>query len=537
MKSIPISLSLLLLALRLPAQESVDVTSKITQATVYLQSAQITREAQVQIVKGNNILRFPGLENSIDPQSIQAAAPEIVLINSVKHEVNYQTDLPSSPEYRRLEDSLRLTADAITRASAANGVLEAEKTLLNQNLSIGSKEKGLSADNLQKMADFYRSRMTYLQEEQFKISLSQRELQKTQQRLTNQIGTLQGRRNQPSNDVIVQVKSDYARSITLLLRYVVSGARWQPSYDLRATELNKPVRLDYRAEVFQTTGNDWENVQLTLSTGNPNLGGTKPELSQWNLYPAYAITRTANAMRAPAYDKVATKEEEKGDAKAYESDESGLTLADYTTVTEGAVTAEFAINIPQRILSDGKGHQVFVQSTDLPAQFVHLAVPKLDPDAFLLAAVTGWEGLNLLPGEVNIFFEGTYVTRAALNPSATSDTLNLSLGRDPKVIITRQALKDKNTQRTIGTNKERTFAFEITVRNAKATPITLRLLDQVPVSQDASVIVKVEEISGAGHNESTGELTWNLSLQPGETKKVQLVYAVKYPKSKVINGI
>lgn len=533
MKNIPISLGLLLLALRLPAQEPVDTKSQITQVTVFLQSAQITREAQVQIAKGDNILRFPGLEASIDPQSIQAAAPEIVLINSVKHEVNYQSVLPSSPEYRRLEDSIRLTNDALTRIASANGVLEAEKNLLNQNLVIGSQEKGLTTDNLQKMADFYRTRMAYLHEELFKNSITTRELQKTQQRLNSQLGTLNGRRSQPSNDIVLHLKSDYARSVTVLIRYVVGGASWQPSYDLRATELNKPVRLDYRAEITQSTGNDWDDVQLTLSTGNPNLGGTKPELTQWNLYAGYNVeTITRSAGRYDDMKKEAYTEQEKNSG-----DYDALTLANYTTVTEGAVTAEFAINIPQRIPADGKGHQVFIQTTELPATFVHYAVPKMDPDAFLLAAVTGWESLNLLPGGVNIFFEGTYVTRAQLNPSATSDTLNLSLGRDPKVIINRQSLKDKCSQRTIGTNKERTFAYEISVRNAKTSPITLRLLDQIPVSQDASVIVKVEEISGASHNETTGELTWNLKLQPNETKKLQLVYSVKYPKNKVINGI
>jgi uncharacterized protein (TIGR02231 family) len=538
MKTIPISLGLLLLALRLPAQEPVDAKSKITQATVFLQSAQLTREAQLQVKQGDNVFRFQGLETSIDPQSIQAAAPEIVLINSVKHEVNYQTELPTSPEYRAIADSIKLTTDAITRTNSANGVLEAEKTLLNQNLAIGSKEKGLTTETLQKMADFYRSRMTYIQEEQFKQSITLRELNKTLARLNQQLGTLQGRSSKPSNDIILHLKSDYARSVTVLLRYVISGASWQPSYDLRATDLTKPVRLDYRAEVFQSTGNDWENVQLTLSTGNPNLGGTKPELSQWNLYPAGYGVKTLEAVTISTqgdYDESRDykKEEKPTDGRFG----GGMTLADYTTVTEGAVTAEFAINVPQRIPSDGKGHQVFIQSTDLPATFAHYAVPKLDADAFLLAAVTGWESLNLLPGGVNIFFEGTYVTRAQLNPSATSDTLNLSLGRDPKVIIARKPLQDKSSQRTIGTNKERTFAYEITVRNAKTTPITLRLLDQVPVSQDESVTVKVEEISGASHNTDTGELTWNLALQPNETKKLTLIYSVKYPKSKVINGI
>lgn len=521
----------------LNAQAPIEATSKLTEATVFLQNAQLTREAQVSLNKGDNVLRFTGLETGIDPNSIQAAAPDLVLINSVRHEVNYLRDLPKSPEYKGVEDSLQLIDDAIKRNAAAQTVIEQERQMILSNQAIASKERGLTTEALQKMADFFRTRMGYLQQEQFKRSIELRELQKTQGRLGQQFSQLQGKRDQPSNTIVVTLKSEYARTITVLFRYVVSGANWVPAYDLRAADLTKPVRLDYRAEVSQATGVDWKDVKLTLSTGNPNLGGTKPELQQWNLYvQTYADGKYKNKTEG-SYRSYAADESGNVDGYYDANDLDGLTLADYTTMTEGAVTAEFAIGLPQSIPADGKGHQVFIQSTDLPAQFRHFAVPKLDDDAFLLAAVTGWENLNLLPGTVNIFFEGTYVTRSHLNPSLTSDTLNFSLGRDPKIVIKREVLKDHNSQRTIGVNRERTFGYEIVVRNTKNVPVNLRLLDQVPVSQDASVIVKVGEISGAEQNPNTGELTWNLVLQPNETKKLRLVYSVKYPKNKVVSGI
>ncbi|HHG83754.1 MAG TPA: mucoidy inhibitor MuiA family protein, partial [Bacteroidetes bacterium] len=218
-------------------------------------------------------------------------------------------------------------------------------------------------------------------------------------------------------------------------------------------------------------------------------------------------------------------------------DEEGMTLADYTTVSQGAVTSEFSISIPQDIPSTGQKEQVSIQNSELAALFQHYAVPKLDKDAFLVARVTGWENLNLLSGPVNIFFEGTYVTEAYLDAEITSDTLDFSLGRDKKVVIQRELLKDYNKRRSIGANRVRTFGYEITVRNTKSTPIHLQLLDQVPVSQDERITIKAIELSKAAHNEATGKLTWDLDLQPASTQKLKLIFSVKYPKKSIVPGI
>ncbi|MEM7039745.1 MAG: DUF4139 domain-containing protein, partial [Bacteroidota bacterium] len=148
-----------------------------------------------------------------------------------------------------------------------------------------------------------------------------------------------------------------------------------------------------------------------------------------------------------------------------------------------------------------------------------------------------WEKLNLLPGSVNVFFEGTYITEAFLDPNYTRDTLDFSLGRDKKVVIKRELLKDFNKKRTIGVNRERTFGYDISIRNTKSTAINLRLLDQVPVSQDDDITVKLIEKSNARHDEATGKLTWDIKIDPAQTKMLRLVFSVKHPKNKNVPGI
>ncbi|MEM7039588.1 MAG: DUF4139 domain-containing protein, partial [Bacteroidota bacterium] len=203
----------------------------------------------------------------------------------------------------------------------------------------------------------------------------------------------------------------------------------------------------------------------------------------------------------------------------------------------GATTAEFAIKVAQTIPSGTKPQQVAVQSSELPASFRHTAIPKLDKDAFLVARVTDWEKLNLLAGNVQIFFEGTYVTESYIDPSQTADTLSFSLGRDKKVIVQRQQLKDFNKTRTIGVNRERTFGYTFKLRNTKAESITLHLEDQIPVSQDKDITVKLIEQDGAKYNEATGKLEWDLELDPKATVELKLVFSVKHPKNKVVPGL
>lgn len=541
-----IFIALLVLGSFLPARaaEPQEASSKITEVTVFLQSAQITREAQVRLSKGENLIQFSGLASGIDPKSIQAAAPNIVLINSVYHEINYQKGIAAPANVKRLQDSLKLVDDRLARIGKENLVLDQEKAMVLQNQSIAGKETGLSIDELRKTADFFRSRLTDINQTALKNKQETRTLHQTKNRLNRQLQEWNQRINQPSNDIFVKLNSDYERTVTLAIRFLVQDAGWIPRYDLRAKDTQGPIQLDYRADVYQNTGIDWKQVKLTLSSGNPNQGGTKPELQQWNLYPYVPGYATTGSISTRDYKNV---ESDKKSKDNYQDQSGGgletetLTLADYTTVKVGAVTAEFAISIKQDVPTGASGHnrlqQVNIQESELPAIYQHFAVPKLDKDAFLVARVTDWEALQLLPGSVNIFFEGTYIAESYLDPGSTRDTLDFSLGRDKKVIVQRELMKDYNKRSTIGFNRERTFGYEITVRNTKNSAVHLVLNDQLPISQDDKITVKVIEISGARHDETTGKLTWELDLQPSETKKLKLIFSVKHPKNSTVPGI
>jgi TonB-dependent SusC/RagA subfamily outer membrane receptor len=212
-------------------------------------------------------------------------------------------------------------------------------------------------------------------------------------------------------------------------------------------------------------------------------------------------------------------------------------LDDYTEVNENQLNVSFDIDIPYDILSNGKAHSVALKEIKLPASYKYYAAPRVDKEAFLLAEINDYSKYNLLPGEANIIFEGLYVGKTTINPNQTSDTLNLSMGRDKKISIKREKVVDKSGTKFLSSYKEQTFTFDLTVRNNKKEEIQMLLKDQYPLSTDKEISIELLDDGKAKVNTETGILTWDLKLQANETKKIRISYKVRYPKDKIIDNL
>lgn len=205
-------------------------------------------------------------------------------------------------------------------------------------------------------------------------------------------------------------------------------------------------------------------------------------------------------------------------------------LAIPTAQVEKQTTVNFEIKTPYTIKSDNKNYTVDIEFYDLPALYQYYCVPKIDKDAFLIAKIIDWEKYSLLEGEANVFFEETYVGKTLLDVRYATDTLEISLGRDKKVSVNREKIKDFTTKQFIGNKKEETRTWKTTVKNNKNQEINMIVLDQVPVSTAEDIEVNVLNISGAKHDLETGELKWEFTLNPVDKRELDLKYSVKYPK-------
>lgn len=200
--------------------------------------------------------------------------------------------------------------------------------------------------------------------------------------------------------------------------------------------------------------------------------------------------------------------------------------------TQNQLGYEFEIRQPYTTPSDGKSVAAEIGRFDLTAAYAYRSTPKIDKDAFLVAEATGWEKLNLLQGEANVYFENTFVGKSILDPGQTSDTLRFSMGRDRSIRIERTKENDYSSRRAIGSNQTQTVAWKFTVRNTRPEPVVLTLTDQLPVSRNSTIAVSAEELSGGRLDKESGIVAWRLELKPGEQRELHLRYAVKYPKGR-----
>ena len=210
-------------------------------------------------------------------------------------------------------------------------------------------------------------------------------------------------------------------------------------------------------------------------------------------------------------------------------------LDDYVTVAENEMDVTYDIDLPYDVPTNGKQQIATLREASMPSVYKYYSVPKLDKESYLLAEVSDWEKLNLLPGEANIIFEGTYVGKSFIDPASTNDTLNLTLGKDKRVIVKREKLVDFSSVKFLGSNKLQTFTYELTVKNNKKDAVNFILKDQYPISTNKDIEVELLSDGGAMINKEIGVLTWKLPLAPNESKTVRFSYSVKYPKGKMLN--
>lgn len=517
------------------AQTEKPLDSKITNVTVFLSKAQITRESAVRLDPGKSTLVFTGLAAQLDPQSIQVAGKGAFTILGTVHRANYLNELHRPKSLKILMDSVAYFRKQAGWENAQKEILLKEEQMLLSNQQIGGKNTNLTVTELKAMTEFFRSRLSDIANARMKGDEKLLNYQQHISRLEQQINAQNELFHRSTSEVVVTVESAAATQATLTLDYVVANAGWLPHYDLRAINTQTPIQLSYKANVFQATGEDWKNVHLKLSTANPNLNGQKPELTAWylNLYELQEVAKTYR-MRAVRGEAGAPAMMAKESA---DKEEDATTIADMVETIQTSLNTEFDIALPYTVPSSGQPTAVDIRNYTMNASYQYAVAPKLETDAFLMARATGWEEFSLLPGEANVFFEGTFVGKSYINPNELKDTLSVSLGRDKRIVVKRDKVKEFTSRKMIAGNERETLGYEISVRNSKAEAIQIVVEDQIPVSQHSQIEVLAIDLGAAAYNKETGKLTWRWTLQPGESRKVQFRFEVKHPKDKPITGL
>jgi uncharacterized protein (TIGR02231 family) len=264
-------------------QKEVAVASDIKKVTVFLSGAQVTREANVNLKAGSNLIKFTDITANLDVNSLQVVGNKGFTIVSVNHQFNYMAEPQKSKQYKQIKDSLDDVTLKLNMRKSMRMVYTEEKNLLLANKSMGGAQRGVVVEDVMEMAEYFRTHLKEIELKLIDIQLEEKEFVELQQRLQNQLNQLSGQTHRNTSEIVVNISSKTATTAKMQLTYHVYDAGWIPFYDIRSNAIGGPVELNYKAHVRQNTGYDWDNIEIALSTGNPTINNDKPTVYPWIL--------------------------------------------------------------------------------------------------------------------------------------------------------------------------------------------------------------------------------------------------------------
>ena len=535
------------------------IKSSLYEVTVFSQGAQMKHTASYSIKNGITEISLEGISANIDVKSLQVKATGNVVIVDTKYnlfypqpEANADQGIPAKvlKEMATISDSIELIGYDIRELRDEIGIYQTALKIISANGAVrGTGKVNDSIQLLKETVTYYTEKMNEINRKLLALDKKLNVKNKIQQRLQTRYNDLQNYQNQNYNTkkyepiprVVVTLSATEAATGKITFSYLVATAGWTPLYDIRSDSQTGKISLTYKAQVYQNSGMDWENVKLNISTNNPFVNKTKPELNPWYIdYYAYKEREQLNEVeivggrKSKNIPQAAFNQGFLYDAKKLE-DVPAMDADQFTTVVQQLTAAEFKIDLPYTIKSDNQKNLVLIKNSELNTSFKYYSVPKLDPGVYLVAQMTKLDELQLVPATANIFFDGSYIGETYIDPTSMDDTLNLSLGKDPNISVKRTLLKQKSKDKIIQDKRERTFSYQIEIQNNKSSSIQVIIQDQMPMTTNADIQIEATEKDGARELPGSGVLEWEYKLKAGESKKIEFGYKVKHPKDQPVN--
>ncbi len=523
------------------------IESRVTRVTVFPQGAQVSRVVQAPVSAGRSELTFSGISPHIDASSLRVEARGGFTILSVSPVANKMHDQERRKDVEALERNRLVFEKQMTRDRATLSIYTEQEKILEANYRAGGDNTGLKATDLAALLDLHHARLRDLKYNEIDYSERVQKSQDSITRIDQQIAALHANSATSTMDVVVTIQSLTETIGDFTLSYVVRNAGWKPSYDLYIEDINRPLNLKYKANVWQNTGEQWKDVHIAFSSGNPNESGIAPTLTPLYLHNlllsvANIASSAAGVTQSDAGNGSLVINGSRPDEVQYLVNGHRITSSDikstspisnirYSAQMQNTTNVRFELTTPYTVVNDGQIRAVEMKEQDIATTFEYFSVPKREQKAFLMAHIPNWLDYNLMDGEVNLYYEGTYTGKTAFSLANTDDTLNLSLGADKGISVERKQVKDYNKRVVLSDKKTVTASFEISVRNNKKFPVNITIEDQVPVTMDNDISIEDAYHNGGTRDYESGKVTWKLSVPSGKEQKERISYTVRYPKS------
>ncbi len=530
----------------------INVDSRISEVTVYPDSALVSRVAALKLNAGEYEVLFADIIPDIDENSLRvsvAGGGAVKLFGARVKKEFLQED--AAERVKQIREELQRLEDEMRKFSDAQEVISQEKVFLN-SIQLFSGEQ-IPKDLITRMPvakdleDTFKFLDTKFKEgnaQNMDIEMQVRETRKKIDVLNRELSEISCSSRKLKRSIVVDLGLVKPEVFDLKVSYLVRGASWQPIYDARAGFEKSQVELVSYGIVRQKTGEDWSDVEMSLSTAKPAIGGNMPYVAPWVLRPyqpprimekrAYSVGIAHQKM---AFDAV--KEETLATGEGKEAEEQ------YAEVEEKGIAVLYKLAKKATVKSDATEHKLPVSSQTLAAKFEYSSYPRAVLNAYLGSRVTNAPNLQLLAGRVNIFLEGDFVGASAIDNIGPGEEFDLYLGADENVKVKREQIEKKVDETLVAgipaSTKRTTLKYKLTVENYKSRKINVKLFEAMPVPEDDRIKVKIANVSlepkQKDWKDRKGVWLWELELEPKAKREIVYTYIIEHPREMQVEGL
>lgn len=543
-----------------------DASSRIVEVTVYPDSALVRREADLKLETGPVTVVFRGIVPDFDREtlrvSIQGAAKARLLSAEV---ATRELEDDAAPRVKELEERIQAVEDEKRRLGDEAKALGEEKLFLDsvRLFSQGQLPKDLvtkvpEVAQLEALAGFVVSKTKDHFSRSTDIAFKVRELDKRLAALHSELERVSGGESRSTRSIHVELEVSAPGDCRLSASYLTGGAGWQPVYDARADFKKSQVELSSFGVVSQRTGEDWEEVEMSLSTARPSVEGSMPYVSPWLLRPVPPPTPTrsmakkARMMQSEAFANAAPACAAAMDAEgSLCKEDTGAPCGGaapepvYSRSEEKGTALVYRLQRKASVPSDGSERKLPVLTQALAARFEYSACPRASVHAYLGSRVTNSKDQQLLPGPVKIFLDGDFVGSSELGSIGPGEEYDLYLGVDENVKVKREQVSKKvDTTLIAGIrswNKDTAFEHKLTVESYKSEKIHVKLFEALPVSEHDRIKVKVHpprpEPQERDWKDRKGVWLWEFDLEPKGKREIYHSFTIEQPQDMAVEGL
>lgn len=515
-----------------------------TAVTVYPDRARVVRSGSAELTTETTHLIIDELPLTLNVDSVRVSGKGSarVRIRGVDVSQRNYRDVPAE-KVRTLQEQIEAVQDEMKEIADDKATQEAQQLYLNgirQQTEQFARGLAFGRTNVEKQIElltFLQGQDVQVREQMRLLDQRQRELQKTLNHLQAELKQHLSAGSRQRYRATVEVEVVESGNFSADLTYVVNRAGWQPLYDVRLTETND-IYLTQLAQVTQRSGEDWEQVALTLSTARPALNQRKPELKTWYIDqfvpPPPAAPMQARVRSARKMSKAAAPAPEMMMATEASFDAEVVTAQ----VDTSGVAVTYRLSGSSDVPGDGSARKVTISEHELSPKLDYTAVPKHTDSVFRRATVKNETGAPLLQGQVSLFAEGEFIGRNQLPFTAPNDEIEFLLGVEDRITVERELLKRQTDKRFMRDRRKIGYGYSIKLKNLLPTSVLVTVEDHIPVPRHEEIKVKLESVRPNPLEQTDlNLLKWEMRLSAESLQTITYEYSVEHPRDMNVTGL